>query len=413
MIERHRMPEPTLLVRFWGVRGSIPTAERDTWRYGGNTPCVEIVSPGGTRIILDCGTGVRLLGKRLLAEPTASVEAHVLVTHYHWDHIQGIPFFQPLFSPRSHLWFYSFRSQELGPDSLRKVLEAQVTQPYFPVHLNDLPAQREFMEIDGGAEFRIADVRVRTCWLNHPQKCLGFRLECSAGTVVYATDNEPGDEAFDTALREFASNADLLIADAQYSPKELSVRHGWGHSTWRDAARLARDSHVSNLALFHHDPNSTDSVVDSYLRSAREEFPAAWAAMEGMAFSVSPGQTEARIRPARIGQRRNVKMSVVISGCTEDGRAFREQSEIRNVSIHGAYMVLSHRPRLQSEIEMILEGVDEITGKPFAPLKGTVVHHRAAQDGNAHGIGVAFVEESREAKTVSIPAAGDKTAPRK
>lgn len=276
-------------VRFWGVRGSVPSLERNMWRYGGNTSCVEVIAPSGTRFVLDCGTGLRLLGNHLAAASNGGAEAHVLVTHYHWDHIQGIPYFQPLFSPLSCLWFYGFHSPALGTDTVRKVLEAQVTQPYFPVHLNSLPSRREFRDVDGGANFSIADTRIRTCWLNHPQGCLGFRLESPAGSVVYATDYEPGEVALDRALREFAAGADLLIADAQYSPEEFAKRRGWGHSTWSDAARLACDSRARNLVLFHHDPNSTDSIVDRYLRSACKEFPETWAAAEGMQFHIRPG----------------------------------------------------------------------------------------------------------------------------
>jgi len=293
-------------VSFWGVRGSIPSPHHEMRRYGGNTPCVEVLSPDGTRFILDCGTGLRLLGNHLVAaaggrreaHADARVEAHVLVTHYHWDHIQGIPYFPPLFSAESRLWFYGFRSEYLGDDSLRKALEAQVTKPYFPADAIALRAQREFRELEGGADFQIGGTRVRTCWLNHPQQCLSFRLDTPEGSVVYATDNEPGDPALDAALREHARGADLLIADAQYSLKDQDARRGWGHSTWSDAVRLARESEARNLVLFHHDPNSTDSVVDGYLRSAQREFPSAWAATEQTILRVSGGELDVRIQPA-------------------------------------------------------------------------------------------------------------------
>jgi phosphoribosyl 1,2-cyclic phosphodiesterase len=294
----------SLQVSFWGVRGSIPSPHREMERYGGNTSCVEVISPDGTRFILDCGTGLRLLGNHLAAasvgRPEVHVEAHILVTHYHWDHIQGIPFFPPLFSAASRLWFYGFQSEYLGPDSLRKALESQVTKPYFPGGPDALGARREFREIEGGADFQIGGTRVRTCWLNHPQECLTFRLDSSAGSVVYATDHEPGDAALDAALLKHARGADLLIADAQYSPKEEELRRGWGHSTWSDAAKLARESKARNLVLFHHDPNSTDAVIDGYLHAARKEFPSTWAAAEQMTFRLSGGRVEVGVQPAPI-----------------------------------------------------------------------------------------------------------------
>jgi phosphoribosyl 1,2-cyclic phosphodiesterase len=130
---------------FWGVRGSTPTLERDTWRYGGNTPCLELTAPDGTHFILDCGTGMRMLGNRWTrAHGNNGIEAHILVTHYHWDHIQGIPFFNPFFQSQNRFHFYSFQSKYLGPDSLRQVLEAQLASPYFPVDVNMMTAGREF-----------------------------------------------------------------------------------------------------------------------------------------------------------------------------------------------------------------------------------------------------------------------------
>ncbi len=198
------MPKNTAKLTFWGVRGSTPSVDRETWRYGGNTPCLELVTPGGSRIILDCGTGLRMLGKRWAGESgvARAAEAHIFVTHYHWDHIQGLPFFAPLYSPKNRFHFYSFRSEFLGPDSLKRVLEAQMAFPYFPVSLSSMSAAREFTEIAGGDRRVLGDACVTARWLNHPQGCLGFRFETPAGTIVYATDNEPGTPDFDRALRE-------------------------------------------------------------------------------------------------------------------------------------------------------------------------------------------------------------------
>src|SRR5579864_231191 len=153
---------------FWGVRGSTPTLERDTWRYGGNTPCLELTSPEGSRFILDCGTGMRMLGN-LWTEMHGErgVHAHVLVTHYHWDHIQGLPFFRPLFESQNKFNFYSFQSEYLGPDSLRKVLEAQLASPYFPVDVSTMTASRTFHEVTSGQKWEIGGTKITAAWLNH------------------------------------------------------------------------------------------------------------------------------------------------------------------------------------------------------------------------------------------------------
>src|SRR5580700_2056881 len=150
------MSEQPAKLSFWGVRGSTPTVDRATWRYGGNTPCIELVTPDGSRFILDCGTGLRMLGNRWVAAAgEKTIEAHIFVTHYHWDHIQGIPFFAPLYSERNKFHFYSFRSEFLGRDSLKRVFEAQMASPYFPVNLSAMSAAREFTEVAGGDSFQV------------------------------------------------------------------------------------------------------------------------------------------------------------------------------------------------------------------------------------------------------------------
>src|SRR6185436_8502745 len=156
------MAEHTIQLRFWGVRGSTPTVDRATWRYGGNTPCLELLMPDGTPLILDCGTGLRMLGKRWAAATDDNpIEAHIFVTHYHWDHIQGIPFFTPLYEARNKFHFYSFRSESLGQGSLKRVFEAQMAHPYFPVDFSTMSVGREFTEISGGDDFTVGDTRVK------------------------------------------------------------------------------------------------------------------------------------------------------------------------------------------------------------------------------------------------------------
>src|ERR1700720_958816 len=276
------MTVPIAKVSFWGVRGSTPTVDPATWRYGGNTPCLELIAPDGTQFILDCGTGLRMLGSRWAAPNGGKTpETHILVTHYHWDHIQGIPFFSPLYAENNEFHFYSFRSKFLGRDSLKQVFEAQMALPYFPVDMSAMNAKRKFKEVEGGDSFTIGENKITTKWLNHPQGCLGFRFETSAGTVVYATDNEPGDPKLDKSLRELAAGADIFINDAQFTPEQLATnRKGWGHSSWLEGVKIAEEVGVKNLVLFHHDPDSTDKAVDLILGDARGKFPNVWAAAE-------------------------------------------------------------------------------------------------------------------------------------
>jgi ribonuclease Z len=389
------MPQNADKLVFWGVRGSTPTLDRSTWRFGGNTPCLDLVTSGGTRIILDCGTGLRMLGNSLTESMADQpIEAHVLVTHYHWDHIQGIPFFSPFFSPRNCFHFYSFQSKFLGRDSLRKVLEAQLASPYFPVDLSVMSATRHFREISGGAQFEVGDTRITTRWLNHPQGCLGYRLDTPTGTIVYATDNEPGVPEMDESLRELTAGADVFINDAQYSPEQLaSNRKGWGHSSWLEGVKIARETGARNLILFHHDPDSSDRVVDGFLQAARKEFPATWAATEGMVLTLGENKVEIGLRESRVGQRRPVNFAATVRGVTDDGSSFEEKTVLRDLSLNGAYVFLSHKPRLQSEVRVLIETASGQNYRSVMSLRGTVVYRDAGPEKDQGGVGVVFIEE--------------------
>lgn len=390
------MPNNGTKLIFWGVRGSTPTVERSTWRYGGNTPSVELETPEGRRFILDCGTGLRVLGNRWLdTYGDEAIVSSVFVTHYHWDHIQGIPFFIPFYSEKNRFHFYSFRSKFLGPDSLKRVLEAQMAQPYFPVDLSVMSAGREFTEVAGGDEFEVEGVRIITRWLNHPQGCLGFRFETSGGTIVYATDNEPGVPELDEDLRELASGADIFINDAQYSPEQLATtRKGWGHSTWLEGVKVAQEAGARNLVLFHHDPDSTDKMVDSLLYEARQRFPQVWGASEGMVMTLGNNHVEVAIREARAGERRKMYFPAVVTGHDENGHTFEEHTAVRELSLHGAYIYLEHTPRLQSEIKLVLDGPTEETHpKGKISLRGLVVRREMSTKKKLSGVGIVFTQE--------------------
>lgn len=385
------MAKQVAKLSFWGVRGSTPTVDRATWRYGGNTPCLELITPDDGRLILDCGTGLRILGNRLAASPDKTIEAQILVTHYHWDHIQGIPFFAPLYSAQNKFHFYSFRSEFIGQDSLKRVFEAQMAHPYFPVALHAMSAGREFTDVAGGDCFSIGATRVTTCWLNHPQGCLGYRIETPVGTIVYATDNEPGNLELDRNLRRFAEGADIFINDAQYSPQELERHRGWGHSTWREGVRIAKAADVANLVLFHHDPDSSDKAIDGILRDAREQFENTWAAAEGMVMTLGEEQTDVVIPAVREGMRREAHFRAHVTGLTQEGKAFEEDTVIRDLSLQGALIYLDHSPKLQSELQVTIE--NPANGNHIdRALRGYVVRIEPGPEKDQVGVGIVFTE---------------------
>jgi phosphoribosyl 1,2-cyclic phosphodiesterase len=264
-------------IKFWGVRGSVPAPQPDNMRYGGNTSCVE-VRLNGKIYIFDCGTGLRVLGKQLAQEFAGrDLFAHVFVSHFHWDHIQGFPFFDPLYRAQNQFAFHCSRRTR----SLEEVMKEQMASPYFPVGLAAMPAQRKFYDIEEG-RLSLDDMVVQSMWLNHPQGCMGFRLETKEGVFVYATDNEPGDPVFDQNVRKLAAGADVLIYDAQYLPEEYEARRrGWGHSHWREAINVVMQSGAKELVLFHHDPSHGDACIDQVVEEARNYYPRVRAAAEG------------------------------------------------------------------------------------------------------------------------------------
>lgn len=254
-----------LRVKFWGVRGSTPTPESDHLGYGGNTTCIEVQAGDGARIIVDAGSGIRKLGLRLMQE-NPSQKLDLFLTHFHWDHIQGIPFFAPLLNAGNKISFHSF------PDSgeIRRRLERQMSCPYFTLEFERLQAARDFIQLEG--VYRNAGMRVMAFPLHHPQGACGYRIEFQGAVAVIATDLEHGDPVLDKTLREHSEGADVLIYDAQYTPAEYQKRQGWGHSTYAAAAAVARDAKVKKLILSHHDPVHTDTQMDNIVSSAASSF---------------------------------------------------------------------------------------------------------------------------------------------
>lgn len=266
-----------LQLKFWGVRGSTPTPNGENLGYGGNTSCVEIRGGDGELLIIDGGTGIRNLGLSLTGEFRAEPLAfNLLLTHFHWDHIQGIPFFLPFYNPSSKATIYSFPPK----DQILERLQGQMTTPYFPVEFERLSGRIESQQV-GGEVLRFGELSVQSFPLNHPQGACGYRVESKGATVVYASDLEHGHPTLDRTVREFSEGADVLIYDAQYTPDEYPARKGWGHSTWLEATRVAKDAGVKTLILFHHDPAHSDEKIDAEVEETRRLFENSSAAREG------------------------------------------------------------------------------------------------------------------------------------
>lgn len=297
-------------VRFWGTRGSIAAPGPATVRYGGNTSCIELRSDSGTLVVIDCGTGAHRLSHSLMQSGTHPLRGYVLISHTHWDHIQGLPFFAPLFVPGNEWDIYAPHGFE---QSVQETLAGQMQYTYFPVALSDLGANIRYHELIEGT-FAIGDIRVTTQFLNHPALTLGFRLEGDGVCVVYACDHEPhshelaagsGDiKGSDRRHADFVRGADLLIHDAQYVAGEYETKKGWGHSTVEYAANVARAAGVRRLALTHHDPTRDDPAIDRIVAGLRASDAATgsdldiFAAAEGDVIELRAGVRKASVTTA-------------------------------------------------------------------------------------------------------------------
>jgi phosphoribosyl 1,2-cyclic phosphodiesterase len=262
-------------LRFWGTRGSIAAPGPGTNHFGGNTSCIELTTADGKRFILDCGTGARLLGNELMKTSRAPIAATILLTHTHWDHIQGFPFFAPLFVESNRFNVY-------GPDgahlSLHDVLAGQMEHHYFPVELSQLAARISYRDIAEGTH-QLDGLRVHAQQMNHPSATLGYRIEADGMSVCYLSDHEPFAEEVwregalaparldlianegDRRHAEYMTNADVVIHEAQYTPEEYPAKKNWGHSTYTYVVQLAAVAGVRRLFLTHHDPSHDDAFI--------------------------------------------------------------------------------------------------------------------------------------------------------
>jgi phosphoribosyl 1,2-cyclic phosphodiesterase/ActR/RegA family two-component response regulator len=265
-------------VRFWGVRGSIPSPGPGTAFFGGNTSCVE-VRADGQLIILDAGSGLRVLGNALVAEyGETPIDATILISHTHWDHIQGFPFFAPAYDAKNRFRILGYEGAAAG---LAATLAGQMESPYFPVSLKQMPGNIVIEELRG-MEFSVGPIRVEACFSNHPGVCVGYRLYTSTGSVVYLPDNESVNEAtfavqgsdalprtIEQKLAAFVKGADVLICDSQYTREEYAKHVGWGHGCVDDVVRFAIRGEVKRLYLFHFDPSHDDRFISGMLMHAR------------------------------------------------------------------------------------------------------------------------------------------------
>ena len=253
-------------VKFWGVRGSIPTPGPGTAYYGGNTSCVE-VRCGDEILILDAGTGLRTLGASLMAEfKNHPLNLTLLLTHTHWDHIHGIPFFAPIYNPRCRLRILGAVGARKG---LVEALTGQMESTYFPVPFSKVPGNievEEFKELN----FDIGPIVVRAQRANHPGLCVGYRLFTPDGMICFFPDTEPRTGGEDREMIEFVRDADVLILDSQYDAEEYKAHVGWGHGCVDDSVALALKANAKHLCLFHHDPDHNDERIDRLVKRGRQ-----------------------------------------------------------------------------------------------------------------------------------------------
>lgn len=279
------------LIRFWGVRGSIACPGPNTVRYGGNTSCVEM-RVGGQLLIFDGGTGLRVLGTKLLSE--MPLQANMFFTHSHWDHIQGFPFFVPAFVPGNRFDIYG----AIAPNgsTIEQRLNDQMLHPNFPVPLQIMGADLKFRDIEVGETVEIGDIKVENALLNHPGEAVGYRINWNGRSAAYITDTEHFPDRLDENVLWLTRDADVMIYDATYTNEEYhhekTSKVGWGHSTWQEAVKVAKAANVKQLIIFHHDPLHSDEFMDEVAKNTLEAFPNSTIAQEGMVIDLLGAASE-------------------------------------------------------------------------------------------------------------------------
>lgn len=282
--------------KFWGVRGSIPTPGSGTVRFGGNTSCIELRACG-EHLILDAGSGIRPLGLSLAAEQR-DLNLTLLLTHTHWDHIQGFPFFIPAYQARHRIRILGYEGSK---KDLQATLEGQMENPYFPVSLSQMPGNLVIEEVSE-MSFQLGEITVRAARTKHPGMTVGYRIETPYGVVCYVPDHESAPGEPPGAVGELIAGADVVMLDAQYTAEEYPSKKGWGHGCLDDVVRVAKDSGVKRLYLFHHDPTHDDDFLEKMLVRARSLIGAEMIielAREGDFVELIPGRCDEKPVAAR------------------------------------------------------------------------------------------------------------------
>ena len=277
---------PSARIKFWGTRGSIAVPGRETLRYGGNTTCIELRADGEL-IVLDAGSGIRPLGVALNQEfQERPINLSLLITHAHWDHIQGFPFFKPAYDPKNEIRILGFDG---AGATFREIITEPMRSPFFPIRMRELSAETEITKLIE-MKFSLGKVNVHAAFVNHPGVCAGYRIFTSTGSIAFLPDHEPyefflhaarGQPLTPEQAKEIATNeharlvqflrgSEILVLDSQYTDKEYQTHIGWGHGSVSSAVSLALEAEVQTLLLFHHDPSHDDKVVDTMVESARE-----------------------------------------------------------------------------------------------------------------------------------------------
>ena len=255
----------SMSLRFWGVRGSIPCAGPDTLKYGGNTACIEIRC-GQQILIFDAGTGIRLLGQFLEREH-GFADINLFLSHYHIDHIMGLPFFAPLYSTEYAVSLWGAHSEPKR--SVELALRKLMNEPLFPVQIGDLRARLEFRDFRAGDTLKPSpDIAILTAPLHHPGGATGYRIEYAGKNIAYLSDTEFPDGVIDPGILALARNADLVVLDTTYTDQELPIHRGWGHASWQQGVQLANRAKAKRLCLFHHDPSHDDAFMDTLAKEA-------------------------------------------------------------------------------------------------------------------------------------------------